>query len=199
MHATNASEWRLQSSGNRQGSAGMVDEAIGGILTERERALHVFARDVYDERLKYGVAREQARKDLPLSTYTEAFWKIDLHNLLHFLELRMQPAAQFEIRAYAKTIGELIVAKWVPSVWDAFREYRLDSVVLSAREQALVQCAIANGTAAARRLAKDLGWLRYEGSRVVPAREWHECVEKASRLGVVLDAVVGAENSSSDD
>src|SRR3712207_8263922 len=51
-----------------------------------------------------GVAREQARKDLPLSTYTEAYWKIDLHNLLHFLHLRMDPHAQAEIRAYAQAI-----------------------------------------------------------------------------------------------
>ena len=56
------------------------------------------------------MAREQARKDLPLSTYTEAYWKIDLYNLLHFLSLRMDAHAQQEIRDYASAIGEQIVA-----------------------------------------------------------------------------------------
>ena len=60
-------------------------------------------------------AREQARKDLPLSTYTEAYWKCNLHNLLHFLALRMEAGAQLEIRDYATTIGREIVSRWSPS------------------------------------------------------------------------------------
>ena len=79
------------------------------------------AREVYEARLQRGVAREQARKDLPLSTYTEAYWKIDLHNLLHFLRLRMSSHAQQEIRAYASIIGDDIVSKWVPTVWEGLR------------------------------------------------------------------------------
>jgi len=81
-----------------------------------------------------GVAREQARKDLPLSTYTEAFWKIDLHNLLNFLFLRMNNHAQTEIREYAKVIGNEIVAKWCPIVWQAFSDYRLDCCTFSGPE-----------------------------------------------------------------
>ena len=83
------------------------------------------AREVYQQRLDAGVAREQARKDLPLCTYTEAYWKIDLHNLLHFLKLRMDSHAQWEIRQYATVIGRQIVARWVPVVWESFRELRL--------------------------------------------------------------------------
>ncbi|RPJ66931.1 MAG: hypothetical protein EHM24_20875, partial [Acidobacteria bacterium] len=74
--------------------------------------------------LEAGIAREQARKDLPLSTYTEAYWKIDLHNLLHFLDLRLDVLAQEEIRSYARIIGEDIVRRWVPLAWEAFLDYR---------------------------------------------------------------------------
>jgi thymidylate synthase ThyX len=76
------------------------------------------------------VAREQARIVLPLSTYTEWYWKIDLSNLLHFLRLRSDPHAQAEIRAYADVIGGL-VQKWVPLSWEAFEEYVLHARTLS--------------------------------------------------------------------
>jgi thymidylate synthase (FAD) len=89
------------------------------------------AREVYRERLTCGVAREQARKDLPLSTYTEAYWKVDLHNLLHFLSLRMDSHAQHEIQQYAKTIGEQIVKPLFPLVWEAFEDYRLNGMLLT--------------------------------------------------------------------
>ena len=69
----------------------------------RGAELQAKAREVYEARIAAGVAREQARKDLPLSTYTEAYWKIDLHNLLHFLNLRLDDHAQSEIRAYARS------------------------------------------------------------------------------------------------
>ena len=77
-------EWRTQSASNRQGSEGFFSADEGESLTAAEAELHAAARRVYQERIDRGVAREQARKDLPLSTYTEAYWKIDLHNLLHF-------------------------------------------------------------------------------------------------------------------
>ena len=107
-------EWRLQSSDNKQGSSGFLDSARGAELTAAEADFQATARRVYDERLELGIAREQARKDLPLCTYTEAYWKMDLHNLLHFLALRMDPHAQLEIRSYADVIGREIVARWVP-------------------------------------------------------------------------------------
>ena len=77
------------------------------------------------------MAREQARKDLPLSTYTEAYWKVDLHNLLHFLALRMDSHAQLEIRQYAAAIGEQIMRPLFPLVWEAFVDYRLEAMFLS--------------------------------------------------------------------
>src|SRR5438046_1159829 len=98
-------EWREQAQGNRQGSQGFLDAQKGAELSQKQRELHGLSRKLYRERLEAGVAREQARKDLPLSTYTEAYWKMNLHNLLHFRELRMDQHAQVEIRTYATLIG----------------------------------------------------------------------------------------------
>jgi thymidylate synthase (FAD) len=152
-------EWRLQSSGNRQGSAGFVEAKAGGALSAQEAELHRTARRIYEERIAMGVAREQARKDLPLSTYTEAYWKIDLHNLLHFLSLRMEDHSQEEIRMYAHTMGEKIVAPWVPLVWEAFLDYRTNALSLSAIELEIVR-AIAGGEAAhALAVARRINWL----------------------------------------
>lgn len=130
---THPDEWRLQSGVNKQGSEGSIDPRIASRLCDEERDLHTLAREVYRTRIEAGVAREQARKDLLLSTYTEAYWKIDLHNLLHFLQLRLDPHAQHEIRSYAKVIGG-IVSQWVPWVWEAFQDYRQYSINLSRRE-----------------------------------------------------------------
>lgn len=106
----------------------------GDYLSERETELHSLAREVYDERVnQFGIAREQARKDLPLSNYTEAYWKIDLHNLLHFLKLRLHPHAQLEIRLYAEALAKIIQA-WVPTVWEAFEDYVLEAQSYSALE-----------------------------------------------------------------
>lgn len=77
------------------------------------------------------LARELARMNLTLNTYTQWYWKIDLHNLLHFLRLRMDPHAQYEARVYANAIGSIVQA-WVPFAWEAFEEHRLGAVTLSA-------------------------------------------------------------------
>ncbi len=80
---------------------------------------------------RIGLARELARINLSLNYYTQWYWKIDLHNLLHFLSLRADPHAQYEIRAYAEVMLD-VVSRWVPLVFAAFREYRLGGVQLSA-------------------------------------------------------------------
>jgi thymidylate synthase (FAD) len=135
---TPADQWRLQSSENRQGSEGFLPAEIGRQLSDAEREFQDYARRVYEHRLEAGVAREQARKDLPLATYTEAYWKIDLHNLLHFLSLRMDSHAQWEIRQYATTIGEQLVAPLFPLVWEAFVDYRLNAMFLSRLDQEVI-------------------------------------------------------------
>jgi len=133
---TDANEWRTQSEINKQGSSSKehIDPFIARQLSDDESMLHEYSNSIYQDRLQAGVAREQARKDLPLSTYTEAYWKIDLHNLLHFLSLRMDPHAQQEIRSYANIIGYEIVQEWVPFTWQAFMDYRLNAMTLTAAE-----------------------------------------------------------------
>lgn len=133
MQTTSADAWRVQGVGNRQGSSGFVGEATSENLSTDEQWLQRKSREIYESRIQAGVAREQARKDLPLSTYTEAYWKIDLHNLLHFLSLRLDSHAQLEIRLYAEAIAD-VVRQWCPITWEAFSDYRLNGIELSAQE-----------------------------------------------------------------
>lgn len=162
--ATAPDEWRAQSTGNRQGSVGFIDAKTGDALTREEAQLHRESRRIYEARIEKGVAREQARKDLPLATYTEAYWKIDLHNLLHFLALRMEDHSQLEIRSYAKRIGEDIVAQWVPFTWEAFIDYRMNSLALSSIERDVVRAVASGDPAGARRMVEGRGWLETTAS-----------------------------------
>ena len=159
MQRTTPDKWRLQSSDSKQGSAGYMDATRGADLSEKEAALQDRVRTVYEERLAAGVAREQARKDLPLSTYTEAYWKVDLHNLLHFLALRMDDHAQEEIRDYAKIIGNEIVKKWCPFTWEAFVDYRLKASSLSRLEFDILQALASGNKDLALARAESFGWL----------------------------------------
>jgi len=183
---TASDKWRLQAKGNRQGSSGLLDPEQGAQLSVQEREIHRQARAVYQERLDQGIAREQARKDLPLSTYTEAYWKMDLHNLLHFLSLRLDRHAQQEIRAYATVIGEQIVARWVPLVWEAFQDYRLGSLQLS-RLEAEILAAVGSGDAPrAREIAAEAGWLAVGKKGLKRHRERQELEAKLARLNLPL-------------
>jgi len=83
-----------------------------------------------------GLARELARMNLPANIYTQWYWKVDLHNLFHFLRLRADSHAQYEIRVYADAICEM-VRDWVPAAYGAFEDYRLGGAVLSAKS---VEC-----------------------------------------------------------
>jgi thymidylate synthase (FAD) len=177
--------WRLQSTGNRQGSSGLLPLEHGRQLSDEEGRLQRSARDIYEARLAAGVAREQARKDLPLSTYTEAYWKIDLQNLLHFLELRMDAHAQEEIRAYATVIGEQIVAAWVPLTWEAFLDYRRGGTRLSRIESALMAALASGDRARAVAIADEGGFLsRGADGRISANLEGRELEEKLARLGL---------------
>ena len=178
-------EWRMQSTGNRQGSAGFLPTDVGAQLSAEEREIQEKARAAYEARLAAGVAREQARKDLPLSTYTEAYWKIDLHNLLHFLNLRMDDHAQDEIRAYSKVIGEEIVAKWVPVVWEAFLDYRRHALPLSRIEFEIISAITSGSPDRARSIAAERGLLNpsAEGT-LTPNRERREIEAKLKAFGL---------------
>ena len=183
-YSTAPEAWRMQSTTNRQGSGGFFDSDAGRILTEEEEALYCYSREVYERRLAKGVAREQARKDLPLSTYTEAYWKIDLHNLFRFLGLRMEENAQYEIREYAQTIGKEIIQPLFPFSWEAFMDYQLESLRLSRLEQGVVQRLSQRGEIPATQeqfmAVQDDSWNGLER-----CREREECYEKLRRLGIV--------------
>ncbi len=180
---TSPGEWRLQSDNNKQGSDGFLGEQDGELLTATEAHLQEYARQVYELRLKAGIAREQARKDLPLSTYTEAYWKIDLHNLLHFLALRMDSHAQQEIRQYATIIGEQIVAKLFPLVWEAFLDYRVNAMTLTALEVEVIQNLKDCYPVSEDYFHATHGFEEWNKDR---CRERDECLAKLKRLGLVV-------------
>jgi thymidylate synthase (FAD) len=178
-------EWRLQAKDNKQGSSGFVDEAIGNELSKQEKELHKTLRDVYNMRVQLGVAREQARKDLPLSTYTEAYWKVDLHNLLHFLKLRMEKHAQLEIRNYATIIGEEIVKRWVPLTWEAFMDFSFGATEFSALELKVLKEMISGNNENALSIAENAGWLKkLEKGGLVKSLERIEFEEKLEKLDI---------------
>ncbi len=160
-------------------------------LTAAEAAFQAEARRLYEERIELGVAREQARKDLPLSTYTEAYWKVDLHNLLHFLALRMDSHAQEEIRLYAATIGEQIIRPLFPLVWEAFVDYRLEGMFLSRQDREVVARLMARLAAAGKSQAGEEDFLAVQDPDWAPlarSRERDECRAKLARLGILPPA-----------
>jgi len=183
---TEAREWRIQSADNKQGSDGFLNENEGAALSDQERQMHKMVRKVYDERLEKGVAREQARKDLPLSTYTEAYWKMDLHNLLHFLALRMDSHAQYEIRVFAETIGNEIVSKWCPFAWEAFMDYRFKAQNFSSIELEIISEINAGNGKKATAMLEKLGLLKYRDGKRLRNRERSELEDKLEQLNIAI-------------
>lgn len=117
----------------------------------------------------YGVSRETARIGLTLNTYTEFVWKIDLHNLLHFLRLRMDSHAQYEIRVYSDVIAEIVKA-WCPLAYEAFEEYRLKAVTFSGKESSILNKYISS-------LKQDNICIESEREKFSTG-EWREFIEK---------------------
>ncbi len=180
--------WRTQAASNRQGSGAAMDAEIGARMTAAETEFQSRARKLYEERIDAGVAREQARKDLPLSTYTEAYWKVDLHNLLHFLALRMDAHAQFEIRSYAATIGEKIIQPLFPLVWEAFVDYRLEAMSFTRLERDVICRLVARASSGGKLPASEGDFLAVQDetwSGLSRCRERDECREKLMRLGLL--------------
>ena len=110
----------------------------GEVLSELETTFHESSKTLYQQRLALGVAKEQARKDLPLSTYTRAYWKCDLHNIFNFLRLRMDSHAQLEIRQFANCMFE-IVKSICPVACEAFEDYVLHAKKFSRMEMKVLK------------------------------------------------------------
>jgi len=142
FYVPKAQDVKPQSKQNNQGRSGEIDNNLSKryISSIKENAqinfstyhhlLNLNEEGIPLDENRLGIARELARMVLPLNSYTQWYWKIDLHNLMHFLALRFDPHAQYEIRVYADVIIE-ILKKWVPLTYEAFLKNRLNSLTLS--------------------------------------------------------------------
>jgi thymidylate synthase (FAD) len=126
-------QFALQSRSNRQGRDALAPADVWEEAVRRWDRLRTQASEGYEWLLQEDVARELARIDLPLSTYTQWYWKIDLHNLLHFLSLRADPHAQWEIQAYARVMAGM-VKRVAPLSFEAWADYDLAGEVMSRGE-----------------------------------------------------------------
>ena len=170
-----------QSAANRQGRgevlAGEEAARVMALLREDARTAYAHYEEMLNERAdgstvdpaRDGLARELARMNLNLGFYTQWYWKIDLHNLLHFLSLRADTHAQYEIRAYADAMLET-VKRWVPLCHEAFLEYAMGGVKLSATGLAVVKRLLAGE--AVTQETSGLG-----------KREWRELMDSLGREG----------------
>ena len=161
-----------QAGSNRQGRDRVLDPLQATAVRETVRAnaerayadyvalLHEDEAGTALEPEREGLARELARIVLPLNTYTEWYWKTDLHNLLHFIALRGDPHAQYEIRAYAEALLD-VVRRWTPLTCAAFEDYRLRAAELSGKALAVLRRMLAG---------EDVS----QADSGLSAREWRE-------------------------
>ena len=160
-----------QSTVNNQGRGQVLEGAEAARVLDLLREDAMRAYDHYEDMLtpdadagKLGLARELARMNLPANVYTQWYWKIDLHNLFHFLRLRADVHAQYEIRVYAQIMCD-IVKDWVPQAYEAFEDYRLGAVSVSAKSKEVLK----------RRLAGEVVTAETSG---MSKGEWREFVEE---------------------
>lgn len=195
FQVTSPEEWRLQATDNKQGSSGFLKDwpeehvdnwngekyrptgenpegTPGGYLSAMEFEYHEYSKDIYKKRLRFGIAKEQARKDLPLSTYTRAYWKCDLHNIFNFLRLRMDSHAQLEIRQFANCMYE-IIKQLCPVSCEAFEDYVLYAKKFSRMEMEIIKSFMSKerGFSAGNNLASEYA---------MTDREWKEFLAKLS-------------------
>lgn len=162
---------RAQSGMNKQGREDKpmdktIAESIAQEMSEKQSTLH----QDYKNYLSLDLARELARINLPLSTYTEWYWKIDLHNLFHFLKLRLDKHAQYEIRVYAEIIAD-IVKETAPLAWEAFNDYTLNSISFSSPELRILS-----------KMLSVQADVEYHSDEVLTGRESIEFKEKINRI-----------------
>ncbi|MBP6736430.1 MAG: FAD-dependent thymidylate synthase [Rhodobacteraceae bacterium] len=135
-----------QSTVNNQGRGAVLEGAEAARVLDMLKADAGRSYDNYEAMLsqdgQQGLARELARMNLPMNIYTQWYWKVDLHNLFHFLRLRADAHAQYEIRVYAEAIAEA-VRDWVPLAFAAFEDYRMGGVTLSGKAIAVLKRRLA--------------------------------------------------------
>lgn len=169
----NAADLHLQSTTNKQGGTISAPTEVASDFLAHLEALCDNAYGEYQAALGKGISREQARMVLPVNYYTEWYWKIDLHNLLHFLGLRCDKHAQWEIRVFAEAMLELITPL-VPTAIEAWNDYheRRNAIKLSRLEVDALRQSFGG---------KEVGVLDSDNKR-----EQAEWVDKAARLGLIV-------------
>jgi len=160
-----------QSSTNNQGRGDVLDadqaEKVLAILRADAERCYDHYEDMVSDDGKQGLARELARMNLPVNIYTQWYWKVDLHNLFHFLRLRADPHAQYEIRIYAEAICDM-VSRWVPLAYRAFEDYRLKAAQMSSMEMDVIRAMLAG---------EDVS----RSDTRMSKREWSELQQKIGR------------------
>ncbi|MEW9918879.1 FAD-dependent thymidylate synthase [Marimonas sp. MJW-29] len=162
-----------QSTVNNQGRGALLEGEEAARVLEYLKADSTRAYDHYEEMISQdgqdGLARELARMNLPANIYTQWYWKVDLHNLFHFLRLRADAHAQYEIRVYAEEICK-VVADWVPAAYGAFEDYRLGGANLSATALDCVRRMLKGETVTQETSGMSKGeWREFEGVLNDPA------------------------------
>jgi thymidylate synthase (FAD) len=178
FYAPRPEQFELQSSSNKQGRGGDAEPEVYREAVARWETIRKLAGDTYAWMLEEDVAREIARIDLPVSMYTQWYWKVDLHNLLHFLTLRVDPRAQWEIREFARVIAGM-VKRVTPLSYEAWVDYDLASRPLTRVERnvlsRLVRASDDDGLAARDGAAVSRAAMEEAG---LSAREVRELIEK---------------------
>ncbi|MEM9044812.1 MAG: FAD-dependent thymidylate synthase [Pseudomonadota bacterium] len=157
-----------QSKVNNQGRGDVLEGAEAVRVLEMLKTDAGRSYDHYEAMLSTdgqdGLARELARMNLPMNIYTQWYWKVDLHNLFHFLRLRADAHAQYEIRVYADAICEM-VKDWVPAAYGAFEDYRLGAVQFSGKGVAALRRMLAGEEMDAEKSGMSAGeWREFEAA-----------------------------------
>ncbi|MEO1208433.1 MAG: FAD-dependent thymidylate synthase [Cyanobacteria bacterium J06638_20] len=164
-------EMQSQSLTNKQGRQETLPEGTAREFRNKMAVHADFSYDLYEDLLREdsdepGLAREISRMVLPPNIYTQWYWKVDLHNLLHFLQLRADPHAQKEIQVYAHVIAE-IVKLWVPHAFQAWQDYRFFAETFSRQEMEML-----------RRVGINRSWMGMEKPDGMSDREYHAFFDK---------------------
>ena len=172
-----ADQFALQSHSNRQGRDGGAATAVYREAIRRWEELRTQSGGAYAWMLEEDVARELARIDLPLSTYTQWYWKIDLHNLLHFLTLRVDPRAQWEIQEYACVMAAMM-KRVAPLSYEAWIDYDLCARSFTRAERNVLTKLVHAGEDSVRALEGAALSRQELGELGLSAREIAELIEK---------------------
>lgn len=151
-----------QSDSNKQGRGDVIEYDDAKVIQAHISAACKMAYGNYKSLLNQGLAREVARIILPVNIYTEFYWKIDAHNLLHFIRLRADKHAQYEIRMYAKKLLE-IVKDWLPLTFEAFQKYKVGAHLLSSNAKDVLTNGVCKN-------------VEYDQESGLSKREWDEMI-----------------------